>query len=327
MDVTTLSDVLEKLAQGRPLNDVPVALHNDRLDLRGANLSALGVERHFGAPLPVQAHGSIGKLAGLVQPCAVPLSLRGIELCDMDFSGSHLGGIRFFNCTIRNCVLDNASCDGWRMWATSVSDSSFSSTSLRGASLGGVLDDETNRFENVRFIRTDMRGTAHGSAPFVGCTFDKADLTKVDFQGSRFTRCVFHGELREVFFYDRAFRGERFPPNTMDGVDFGSASLRHVVFRRLNLDHVKFPADSEHLVLSNYPAALDYALAQLRGDDVSSRMMRAYLGDCRKWIGPKQTVGVFNRLDLLELFGEEGRARIERLLRGDPSSDVGNRPA
>jgi uncharacterized protein YjbI with pentapeptide repeats len=326
MDAAMLSDVLETLAQGRSLSGLPVALHNGRIDVRGANLSTLGVKRHFGAPLPPQAQGPVGKFAGLVMPCVVPLSLRGIELRDIDFSGSNIDGIRFFNCTIRNCVFDNASCEGWRIWATSVSDSSFSSASLRGAVLGGALDGESNRFENVRFVKTNLRQTVHGSAVFLGCTFDNANLLKVDFQGSRFVQCVFRGELREVMFYDRAFRGEGFPPNMMEDVDLSGASLRSVEFRRLNLDHVKFPADSEHLMLSNYPVALDYGLAQLREDDVLSRRMRGYLEFRRKWIGPKQTVGVFNRLDLLELFGEDGRARLEGLLRVSPSGHVGNQP-
>jgi uncharacterized protein YjbI with pentapeptide repeats len=314
MDVGTFPGVLERLAQRKSLDDLPVALHNGRLDLRGANLTNFGAKRHFGAEFPPQAHGPIGKFAGLVQPCAVPLSLRGIELRDMDLSAGHLEGIRFFNCTIRNCVFDKASCAKWRMWATSVSDSDFCSASLRGASLGGVLDGDTNQFQNVRFVRTDMRGTSHGSAPFSGCTFDNANLTKVDFQGSRFSRCVFCGELREVLFYDRAFRGEGFPHNTMEGVDFQGASLRWVEFRRLNLDRVRFPADSEHFVLPNYSETLDYALALLREDDVLSRRIRAYLEFRRKWVGPKQMVGVFNRLDLLEAVGEDGRARLEGLL-------------
>lgn len=315
MDVSMLSNLLARLAQRNPLNDLPIAMHNGRLDLRGVSIAALGAERHFGAPPPPDARGAVGRFAGLVEPCDVALSLRGIELCDMDFSDSDLDGIRFFNCTIQNCVFDNASCDDWRMWATSVSDSSFASASLREASMGGALDGETNRFENVRFINTDMRGTAHRSEAFIGCTFDNANLLKVDFQGSRFTRCVFRGELHEVMFYDRAFRGERFPPNTMEDVDFTGASLHSVEFRRLNLDRVRFPADSEHLLLSNYPAALDYAMAQLQGEDVSSRMARAYLEFSRKWVGPQQKVGIFNRLDLVEFLGEDDSAELVRLLR------------
>jgi uncharacterized protein YjbI with pentapeptide repeats len=314
MTAAAISDVLEWIARGKPISSLQYALHNGRVDLRCTDLSALRGTRRFGGPLPLGDQGPSGGFAGLVEPCDVPLSLRGISLCDLDFSGSRLDEIRFVDCTIRNCVFDNASCSGWRMWSTSVYDSSFSSANLRRASLGGVLNGKTNRFENVCFGRADMRGTIHGSAPFIGCAFDGARLTKVDFQGSRFARCTFRGEVREVLFYNHAFKGESFPQNTMEDVDFGSASLRHVEFRKLNLDHVKFPVDSEHLVLPNYPASLDYALTQLCEDDIPSRMMRAYLENCRKWIGPRQKVGLFNRLDFLELFGEEGSARMERLL-------------
>lgn len=322
MHTAPFAAVLERLEQKATLNDLPLAMHNGRVDLRRSNLAAIGSKRSFGEPVvrqlrPTHLPGMVlGEYAGwVVRTCAIPLELRGLELRDIDFTGSHLDGIRFHGCTITNCVFDDTSCKGWRLWTTSIRDSTFARATLRDAALGGIVGDTTNHFENVLFASTDLRGTSHKAASFIACVFDHANLYKVEFQGSRFTKCVFRGELREVMFFDHAFRGEAFSPNEMEDVDFSAASLRDVDFRGLNLDRVRFPADNKHFVVSNYRAALDYALAQLRDhrDKLSARM-RVQLDHQRKWIGPQQQVGVFNRLDLLDFFGEEGRAKFERLL-------------
>ncbi len=198
------------------------------------------------------------------------------------------------------------------MWGTTIRDCSFSGTNLRESGMGGVDGRKINTFDGVRFDHTDMRGTAHHAAVFTDCSFDHAKLTKVDFQGSRFKRCIFRGELREVLFYDHGFRGEAFEANRMENVDFSGAQLRWVEFRRLDLDSVIFPTDEDHIIIPNYPAFLDYALRELQGSKShADKVLFVQLQSEKKWLGTRRTTGVFNRLDFLEY--PEGSEAISRL--------------
>jgi uncharacterized protein YjbI with pentapeptide repeats len=118
----------------------------------------------------------------------------------------------FFDCLLTNSSFDRANCRDLRMWSTTIRDCSFRKTNLRDSGLGGILEGRINHFERVDFSGADMRGTAHGVAAFSDCLFDHTNLTKVEFQGSRFKRCKFIGELREVQFYAMPFAARLFPP-------------------------------------------------------------------------------------------------------------------
>jgi len=124
----------------------------------------------------------------------------------LDFSGSRLNGLRFFDCAVRNCVFDECSCQDWRLWSTAISDTCFCHTDLRSSALGGATNDgNRNSFCNVQFDAADLRKTCHNSAQFVGCKFKHSRLDKVDFGGSTFENCTFEGELCDVQFYKTGF--------------------------------------------------------------------------------------------------------------------------
>ena len=77
-------------------------------------------------------------------------------------------------------------------------------------------------------------------------------------------------------------------------------------FRGLDLDTVRFPDDEDHLILNDYPRLFDRLLQTLMGrEDSASRRLAAVLGNRRKWADQKQTGGVLNRNDLLEIGGEQ----------------------
>ena len=80
-----------------------------------------------------------------------------------------------------------------------------------------------------------------------------------------FKDCVFEGEIREAQFYRHAFRGESFPPNEMDGVDFRGASLSFVRFGRMDLKNVRFPENDAHILIEEYRPTLERMLAALQG--------------------------------------------------------------
>lgn len=237
---------------------------------------------------------------------------RNRRIAGADFTGQRLEGLRLFDSVFTNCSFDGAVCRDLRMWGTTVRDCTFRRTDLRDSGLGGVLEAKVNNFERVDFSGADLRRTAHGSSVFTECVFDQTNLTKVDFQGSRFTRCRFRGELREVLFYDHGFDLETFEANRMEDVDFSGAQLRWVAFRRLNLDGVVFPSDENHVIIRHYPAFLDYALDHLQGESsLPDRILYAVFTNAKKWLAPGQSIGVINRLDLVE--GAGGRDTLVRL--------------
>ena len=241
---------------------------------------------------------------------------RNERLSNADFSRKRLDHLRFFDSTLTNCSFNQATCRDLRLWGTTFRDCTFQETDLRDSALGPVHDGKCNRFEGVVFDRTDMRGTSYQSAVFVNCRFDHAKLTKVDFQGSRFTQSVFRGELHEVLFYDRGFRGDALEANLMEKVDFSGAQLRWVQFRRLDLETVVFPSDDDHIIIPNYRAFLDYALRELQGaSSLPDRVLFSVLQMERKWLGPRRSTGMLNRLDFLDRpEGNEVISRLRQLL-------------
>jgi DNA-directed RNA polymerase alpha subunit len=133
---------------------------------------------------------------------------------------------------------------------------------------------------------------------------------------SSFKDCIFEGELNDVLFYCRGFKGESYPPNEMINIDFTRAKLRHVSFRGLT-HRVQLPNDGEHLVIKNFSSTLETAInaLQKQGDMLSKKLI-ALLEIRRKWSVPNQAQGVLNRQDIIEVVGQEGLERLENLLRG-----------
>jgi len=298
------ASIWKRLVDGGSLDSLGLGVRNGRLDLRclSAPEPTLGETTHT-------VIADIAKLEGQIR-------FEGVNLQSLDFSGSQLGHLRFCNCVIRNCIFDNCSCREWKLWGTTVDNSFFRETDLRGAVLGGVIAGRRNSFHKVDFTGADLRGTTYTAAEFAGCMFKDTRLDKVDFQTSTFRDCVFEGELRDVIFYRRGFGGEEFPANEMVSVDFTHAQLRFVEFRNLDLDKVSFPEDADHLVLNNYPQCLDRAIQVLQGrSDLIARKLTAYLGVVRKWAGEHQRRGVLNKKDIVEIVGEAALADLLECIR------------
>ena len=133
-------------------------------------------------------------------------------------------------------------------------------------------------------------------------------MAKIDFQSSSFIRCRFAGLLREVMFYDHGFKTGKPDPNPMEDVDFSEAELRMVEFRRLDLDRVKFPKSSDHLIVHRYRCVLERAVRELE-TDARWKGLRAVMVHRLKWAGPRQEVGEFNRRDFVEM-GDEAEAEF-----------------
>lgn len=292
------TEIISRLIQGKSLDRLGLGLKDGRVDLSGLI-----------TPEPVARKTVKTEIADVSE--MEVLVIKGVTWKGLDFSGSRLNGLRFFDCAISDCVFDKCSCQDWRLWTTTVSETNFSSADLRRSALGGVQDGRRNTFRKVEFTNADLRQTSYVAAEFVGCTFKDTRLDKVDFQTSTFTECKFEGELREVLFYRRGFKGEAFPVNEMTDVDFSRAELRWVEFRGLDMETVRFPEDDDHFIVDDYPRVLDRLLETVKGrNDVASKRLTAVLSNRRKWVGAKQQRGVFNKNDLLEIGGEEGLRRV-----------------
>jgi hypothetical protein len=275
-----------------------------RLDLRGSAVQKPKSSSVRSSPIAVSEVQS-----GLIE-------LRGVTWKGIDFTGSDLPELRFFDGVIEDCVFDECDCRGWRMWNTRLARCSFTRADLRKSALGGLMGAKRNEFREVQFVETDLRQTAFTAAKFEGCVFENARLDRVDFQGSEFARCTFVGTLQEVAFARRAFRVEGTPENQMKGVDFSRASLRSVEFRDLDLGDVVFPTDADHLVVEPYRPTLDAAISELEQRDAEEwKALRAYLIAYRKRAGPNQRRGVFNRAELKELTGESAAGLLESIMR------------
>jgi len=295
MDSDLNAEVWAHLLKGTGLEVLALAKRGDRVDLRGLQSSEPKEFQRIKMP-----RADVSTLSGLTE-------VKGVGWDSLDFTGSALKGLRFFDSTIRNCIFDECDCRDWRLWGMKVENCSFRSADLRNSAMGGIKENQRNTFDRVQFVDTDLRGTAYVAANFTGCAFRNSRLEKVNFQGSTFSDCVFEGRLIEVCFNRNAFRAETLPPNCKARIDFSRADLRSVEFRNLNLDEVYFPTDENHIVLNEYTRTLDSALQSLRSrDDAAFRSLTAYLEVYRKWAGPNQQRGVLNKIDLVEIGGEDG---------------------
>src|SRR6266850_132092 len=227
------------------------------------------------------------------------------------FSGTKLNGIRFFDCQIRNCLFEQCQLEDWRLWSTTITECSFRWADLKRSALGGVLEGRRNFYTGVDFSEADLRQTVYQAAAFERCAYRNTKLVKIDFQTSAFSNCQFEGELNDVLFYHRGFKGEAFPPNEMLNVDFSHAKLRDVGFRGLILNRVRLPNDAEHLVLKDFASTLDKMVNVLKQrEDITAKKVIAFLAIERKWAHPNQVQGVLNIQDLAEIAGEEGVKRL-----------------
>ena len=304
------TEVLKRLIQGKPLDGLGLGEKNGRVDLSGLLAPEPTVAKRFSTKI-----ADVAVLSGITK-------ITGAKWKSLDFTGSRLNGVLFVDCVISDCIFDECLCQKWGLWSTTVSNTSFCSTDLRNSALGGILEGRRNVFREIDFTKTDLRQTTYTSAEFINCTFKNTRLNKVDFKGSTFKDCSFEGELREVLFYRKGFKGEAFPANEMDGVDFRRAKLRWVEFRGLDLGNVRFPEDNEHVILENYLTVLDRLIQAFGGQtDLASRKLATIFGMKRKWAGLKQQRGILNKNDLLEIGGEDGLRTVLEMIES-PRSEL-----
>jgi uncharacterized protein YjbI with pentapeptide repeats len=304
----TLNDeILERLVRGKPLDGLPLGTKDGRLDLGGLILLKPRPKRTFEFNgVPVTEVGSL-------------VTFKGAKWRNLDFSGSKFSCVRLLESEVTNCLFDRCQFDDLRVWATTFRDCSFAASNLKDAMLGGVVNGKWNIYSGVDFSRADLRRTNYKAAAFEACNFRHSKLERIDFQTCRFRDCVFEGELRDIIFYRRGFEGESFPPNEMLNVDFSLAKLHDVGFRGLTLEQVKFPDDSEHIIIRDVKDTLERLITALNAQgDTTAKKLVAFLNIDREWRVPNQAQTVINVEDLQETAGFEGVDRLRYLLSDKP---------
>jgi fluoroquinolone resistance protein len=298
-------DIWQQLVRGKLFDAAGIPAIHGRLDLRNLHVAEPRAVETLRMP-----RMDVTVLDGIT-------SIEGVTWQSIDFTDSQLPGLRFSDCQIRNCIFDRCRLDDMRVWSTDFASVSFRFTDLRGTVLGGTTDNDNRRntFHDCDFTAADMRGSIYGAAEFLRCKFNRAKLDKVDFQSSAFVDCSFEGELRDVVFCRKGFDCERFPPNEMKRVGLRRAKLRGTTFMGLDLDEVLFPEDEDHIVVDDFPQILDLLLAHFgRRSDIGSRVLVAGFKHDKKWLGPRQKVGVLNKHDLLESGGEDGLETVLKII-------------
>jgi len=235
------------------------------------------------------------------------VNLRGVSLAGLDLSGAVLPSLRLFGVRIEGCRLDGASCRDWRMWGTTVADSSFAGADLRGSVVGSWHEGRRNEWRRVDFQGADLRHAVSWAALFEDCDFARARLDSVRFEQCALARCRFSGSLRRVAFDGRELP-DRAAPSPLHGVDFRAARFEQVEFLGCKLDRAILPEDPDLELIPHYRCVVERSLALLEGDgSLEARMLRAEFTNALRMMRAADEDFVFNRRDY--------RGRDEGLLR------------
>ena len=303
----TSKELWKKLIAYGKLDGIDLPTSGGRYDLRGVNVEAPTALSRDDLPMR-----GVVELAGLT-------TIRGAHWKGLDLSDSYLPDLRIFDSVIEDCRFDGARCPRWRIWNTTIRNTSFRESDLSGSSLGAADQRKRrNLYSAVEFDRTDLRKTSHLSSSMRDCKFTRAQLETINFEGTGFVRCVFEGPLRDVVFNRYGVLGETYEQNEMRNVDLSRATLRFVQFRGLDMEHVSWPNGGHHLVVTDYRSVLERLIHHFRSrPDPASQRGAEWLSIERKWMGPKQHTGIVNLADLREVSDEPTVTEILRLLRPD----------
>lgn len=178
-------EVFARLLAGRPLDDLKLGEHDGRIDLRG-----------IPAPIPTRLKRYEFE-DWFVEEVSGKLEFQSVRLESLDFSQAFLDSLLLFHVKISNCRFDGAVCQGWRMWATDVTDASFEGADLRSMATGSWYEGRGTAFRRVSFRNANLKSFGSLTATFTDCDFSDAKIVNVDFGSSSFIRCRFAGKRCE----------------------------------------------------------------------------------------------------------------------------------
>ncbi len=185
-------------------------------------------------------------------------TVEGVSLKGVDLSFADLSAAVWRNCDFTGSLLRGARVSGGFFRNCSFEDVALDDAYLRDSLVGGCEGKAITSFRRTSFRHADLRNTYYQYPVFEDCDFSNALLDGIDFESSRFVRCRFAGEMKQVW-----FRGLSVPKskvrgtpeqvwNPMTDVDFTAARLVDCMFvDRIDLAHSRFPSDGVHIVIQD----------------------------------------------------------------------------
>lgn len=289
-----VDEVLARLVAGRDLGGLSLGEHEGRVDLR-----------FMPAPIPKRLE-RFEALGWFTEKLGDLISLRDVELADLDLSGAQLPSLRFHGVSVINCRFDGAACGDWRLWSSTVTDCSFRKAELRGAAVGTWHNGLRNEWRRIDFSGADFRVGVTRSAAYEDCDFSGAKIVGVEFSQCTFTRCRFTGAISKVLFDGRDLSPERPAPPQMRAVEFLDAMFRDVDFRGFDLEDVVMPMDPDVRVYRRARCVARRGVSMLDNDETKpARILRAVFNNRLRGPGDEREASIFNRRDFLAIGGQE----------------------
>ena len=266
--------VLRALADGTPIDRLPLDRIDGRVDLRGFPFPKATADgaRTIGRFLATSHSG------GLV--------VKGVALDRIDLSHADLSTVAFLGGRLNDVSLAGAVLRGSKLLDLHLANVSFAGADLRDAALGRV------HMTSVNLARSDLRGASVGDGEYFDCDLRGAKIDGVRFHVTHLERCRFGGRMRDV-----VFDGLGADPNrrgALVDVDFSEATFEFVDFNHLDLARVVPPSQKDLHVVRHYRCVLERWVARLEASsDPADARLRKYVANFIRGSLPGQDIGFF----------------------------------
>lgn len=185
--------------------------------------------------------------------------LTGVELRGLDLSGSVIRNAALTDVHIADCLFDSADLVDWRVFATTVSNSSFVGADLDGALLGtSPRGGRHNRWNHVNFDRANLRRAIFNHGVLHNATFRRAKIKRTHFDNLDMASVTFEGLIDHSRFFSLPDNTEEYREHWMRDVDFTQAVFRDGQLEGYRTDNVRLPPDV--LLITDFPAVHNRAL-------------------------------------------------------------------
>lgn len=235
-----LNEVFAPYAGIKSVNELKADLLSD-LQERFGELKAQGKDDETAFEMTIDSIGDIEQTLQEVanlsssQEHQVRINLTAINLRESDFAGVSLHKGKF-----KASPLTGASFAGAELISTSFTVSHASKANFDGANLTDCNFSVTSlrdaSFYKSSLVRTTLNTSGQG-ARFIDTRLTDVKWIKTDLRGTTFENCIFNGvefkycDLREICFDGQIFTGVKFDKSSLSGASFRGATLKNVSFR------------------------------------------------------------------------------------------------
>ncbi|WP_031482713.1 DUF2169 family type VI secretion system accessory protein [Maridesulfovibrio frigidus] len=170
--------------------------------------------------------------------------LTDVDLSELDLAGADLTGCRLLRTNFTGTCLDNA-----KLVQAVGTDTNFTKASLKGADFNRAMLNKSI-FKESDLSGAQAKMAAFKGSSFAGATLDdadfhmaileKTDFTKASLNGARISMCMVSGKADNANFRNADIKKCIFKESTLDGADFGKASIHESLFNGAKGKKVNF---------------------------------------------------------------------------------------